>query len=422
MIMAAALAGPAFHAQAPSGSGAEPDLSALVPEAAVELALANNRSLARSRIDLAAAERTLKNAWNDLLPGVSLSAGTSRSSATEATNLYGSLSASVTLSPVVAAAVGQARAAYESQKLAYENSRRTLELGVRKSFYSLVLAGENIAVLRQSVASAQAAYEQAEAKRRVGLATELDVLSAQVNLENLKPSLGNALLNQQSALADFKLLLAVDQDRELVLKGSLDEAAALSGLEFSGLAGESPSVKRLRATVETARAGLKAARTVVRSPSLTLSGSYRPSSSNSGPWKDNGSISATLALSLDNLLPWSNARENEARAGDSLAKSESELEEARISASVSLETLQRKVEKSLAALKARRLTVTLAERTYRLTEDAYRFGTKDLLNLQDAADSLQEARVKLLEEAYALVSALLDLEYALGVPFGTLGR
>lgn len=422
--LAAVLTTSALYAQSPSGSGAgsTADFSALTPEAAVELALAENRSLARSRVDLTAAERTLNNAWNDVLPGVNLSAGASRSSATEATTLYGSLGASVTISPSVIAAVGQARAAYESQKLAFETASRSLELEVRKSFYSLVLARENITVLRQAIATAQANYEQAEAKRRVGLATELDVLSAQVNLENLRPNLGSALLARENSLAQFKILLGVDQVRELTLKGSLDEAAALTGLDLAGLSGKGPAVARLEASVETARAGLRAARTLVRSPSLTLSGSYRPTSSNSGPWADNGSISAIVSLSLDNFLPWSSARENESKAGDSLAKTESELEEARISAAVQEKTLQRKIEQSFSVLKARRLTVALAERTYRLTEDAYKFGTKDLLNLQDAADSLQEARVKMLEEAYNLVSALLDLEYALGVPFGTLGR
>ena len=422
--LAVVLTSAALYAQSPSGSGAGPiaGFSALTPEAAVEHAVAENRSLARSRVDSHAAERNLKNAWNEILPGVDLSAGASRSSATEATTLYGSLSASVTFSPTVIAAVGLARAAYESQKLAYEASRRSLELEVRKSFYSLVLAQENITVLRQAIATAQANYEQAEAKRRVGLATELDVLSAQVNLENLRPNLGSALLARENSMAQFKILLGVDQDRELTLKGSLNEAAALTGLDLSGLSGEDPAVARLEASVETARAGLKAARTLVRSPSLTLSGSYRPASSNAGPWTDNGSISAIVSLSLDNLLPWSSARGNEFKAGDTLAKTESELEEARITASVQETALQRKIEQSLSVLKARRLTVALAERTYRLTEDAYKFGTKDLLNLQDAADSLQEARVKMLEEAYNLVSALLDLEYALGVPFGTLGR
>jgi hypothetical protein len=55
-------------------------------------------------------------------------------------------------------------------------------------------------------------------------------------------------------------------------------------------------------------------------------------------------------------------------------------------------------------------------------EDAYRRGTKDLLTLQNSGDSLDEAKVTMMKESYTLLAAVLDLEYAVGVPFGTLGR
>ena len=54
LILAAAVAVSAAKAQ-PGAASAE--TSGLTPEAAVELALANNPALVRSRVDLAAAER-----------------------------------------------------------------------------------------------------------------------------------------------------------------------------------------------------------------------------------------------------------------------------------------------------------------------------------------------------------------------------
>jgi outer membrane protein TolC len=101
---------------------------------------------------------------------------------------------------------------------------------------------------------------------------------------------------------------------------------------------------------------------------------------------------------------------------------ELELADARVSERLERETLSRTIENSRALIKARTLGVTLAERNYALTEDAYRHGTKDILSLQDASDSLVEAKVSLKKEEYALIAAVLELEYAVGVPFGTLGR
>lgn len=402
---------------------AAPDLAALTPEAAVELAVANNKSLARDRIDLAAAQRALDRSWNGALPGISLSAGTARASATDTTTTYGSVGASLTLTPSILLNVERARISSDTENLSYAIAVRDLELSVRKSYYSLILARSNIRVLEQSVETARKTWEQTEAKRREGMATELDALSARVNLENLKPSLESALVAYDSALAQFKQLLGLDQAQAIALAGSLDEAASIAALDFSGLSGESPAVAQARKAVDTARSGLKAARINVYSPAVALSAQYQPTkSSAASDWTDAGRLSALVSFSLDNLLPWSSARETADKAADSLAKAQSALEEAVTSADIKVRSLQKATDQSLASLKALRLTVQLAERKYTLTEEAHRYGTKDLLALQDAEDSLLKSRVNLLKEAYNLLSNLLDLEYALGVPFGTLGR
>lgn len=419
LILAAAVAVSAAKAQ-PGAASAE--TSGLTPEAAVELALANNPALVRSRVDLAAAERALSRAWNGAAPGITLSAGARRSAATEALTLSGTAGVSVTLAPRTLHEVRKARAALDVQSLAYETAARSLELEVRKSFYSLILARENLAVLHQALATAQKGYDQVEAKRGAGLASELDALSARVNLENLRPPLETALIAYEAQQARFRQTLGLEQGARLELAGSLAEASSISAVDFSGLSGESPAVASLRASLESARVQEAAARSATRSPALVLSGSYSPQSVDSGPWTDGGSLSATLSFSLDNLMPWSAARETADKARDTVIKTESQFEEARVEAEISVRSLERSLEQSLASLAARRLTVEMAERSYRLTEEAFKFGTKDLLSLQEAGDNLQEARANLLKEAFTLVSALLDLEYALGLPFGTLGR
>lgn len=426
LILAAAVAVSAARAQAapplPPAASTAGTAEALTPAAAVELALAGNLSLARSRVDLAAAERALARAWNGAAPGITLSAGARRSSAMEAVPLSGSAGISVTLAPRTLHEIRKARAALDAQTLAYDTAARSLELEVRKAYYSLALARENIAVLRQSLATAQKAYDQAEAKRKAGLASELDALSARVNLENLKPGLESALTAYETQKARFKQTLGLDPSAPLELAGSLAEASSVSKIELPVSFGDSPAVATLRSSLESARVAEAAARSATRSPSLLLSGSYSLQSTDSGPWKDGGSLSATLSFSLDNLMPWSAAREAADKARDAVIKAESQLAEGIVAADISRESLRRSIEQSLSSLQARRLTVEMAERSYRLTEEAYAFGTKDVLSLQKAGDTLQEARANLLKEAFNLVSALLDLEYALGLPFGTLGR
>ena len=57
-----------------------------------------------------------------------------------------------------------------------------------------------------------------------------------------------------------------------------------------------------------------------------------------------------------------------------------------------------------------------------MTKDAYNHGSRDLLSLQTASDSLLNARTDLAQQEYTLITKIINLEYTLGVPFGSLGR
>lgn len=391
---------------------------ALSLERAVATALANNESLARSRIDLEAAERAVGVSWNGLVPALSLGAGTSRPNDGESAS-YGLAQASLTLSSGLLSAGKQARLAYETALLAYGTAERDLELSVRKAYYSLGLSRKNITLIEQSIASAQKSYDQAEAKRKAGLAPELDALSALVTLEQLKPTLESARLSYDDALDSFRVLLGMDGGAAVDI-AAVDEAD-IKAVDVAGITAVSPSVSALEKQLAEARATLSAARSSVYSPSLSLSASYQPTYAMED-WSDSGSVTASVSFSLDDLLPWSNARSAAAAAEDAVAKLESQLASARKSAAMETSSLVKKIAQSRSALESMRLNETLAEKTYRLTEEAYRFGTKDILSLQSARDSLAQARLDVSKEAYTLRAAVLDLEYALGVPFGTLGR
>ena len=66
--------------------------------------------------------------------------------------------------------------------------------------------------------------------------------------------------------------------------------------------------------------------------------------------------------------------------------------------------------------------VELAQKTYDMTLTAYNHGSRDLLTLQNAADALLKAKTDRESKKFELISAVLDLENTLGLPFGTLGK
>jgi outer membrane protein TolC len=78
------------------------------------------------------------------------------------------------------------------------------------------------------------------------------------------------------------------------------------------------------------------------------------------------------------------------------------------------------LERTQISAEAQEQTLRLAEQSYRLTEQAYRAGLQDYFQVQNAAQSLQQAQVQMLEQQFNYINSLIDLEYAIGVPFGTL--
>ena len=66
--------------------------------------------------------------------------------------------------------------------------------------------------------------------------------------------------------------------------------------------------------------------------------------------------------------------------------------------------------------------VEIAQKAYDMTLAAYSHGSRDLLTLQNSADSLLKAKTDRESQLYNLISAVLDLENTLGIPFGSLGE
>ncbi len=403
-----------------AGVGAQGSISM---EEAVALALESNRSLERSRIDLDAAARTVSSAWNDVLPRLSVGASASQGGGQSA--IGAQATASLSLSMESLHARESAEPAYEAAALAYETTRRDVELSVRKAFYSLLLKKEKIRLAEQGLETARRSFEQVEARRKAGLATELDALSALVRLESQRPSLEASRIDYESSLDSFRQLLGFEGDGPIELEGSIEPALgtakAAESIDPEPAAFTAPSVRSLEASLAVAEASLAKARRAVCSPSLSLSAAYKPSLADASLERA-GSLSASLSLSLDGLLPWSDARLAVASAEDSVAKLRSQLAEARDKSEAGARALRRSIAQSIRSIEASRLSESLALKTYELTDEAYRFGTKDLLSLQAAQDSLAEARVRTSENAYALSQAVLELEYIMGVPFGSLGR
>jgi len=402
---------------------------------AVKTAIDRNLSLQRTSWDLAAKKRQVDNSWGVFVPSTSLSTAASR--ANNATNLLGnsitpswalsnSLSLSLSVNPSVFADLKTIGLNYRSGQLTYALARRSLEKNVRQAYYNLLLEQENLKLAQANLALKQKSLDDTRTKYKNGLAPELDVFSAQVALEQLKPqydSLETTFLNDSGQL---KVYLGLPLNQDIALQGSLDQAVESTlDLSVADSNADSPDVQQAKMTLEGDRLTQQSTQETAWFPTLTLSYSTVPTFSNpygaGSSWTDTqGALSLQLSYSLDSFFPWTTGKEKLNQADDALRSALSTLEETKINSDLARTNAARKIRQAAHSLDTQTLNVQLAQKTYDQSLDAYQKGTKDLLTLQNSEADLNQAKYDLLSQRYTLISTVLDLEYELDVPFGTL--
>ncbi len=420
----------------------------LTVEQAVATARDGNLGLVSPRIAAETKRRAESLAWNNFLPTVDVSGTLGRWNKEQSTyvftplptavalprwSLSASFSTQLMLNLALFEGVKSLRADYEAGLISYAQAEARLERDVRKSFYNLLLLQENMKLMEEQIEAARRRYEQARANYRAGTAPELSMLQAQVAYENLKPALQEMRIGYQAARDAFAMTLGLPRGAEVVPVGKIEPRYAnldADALISSGLASRL-DIQSLVKSMESLQIAETALKYRLWSPNLILGWNMDPSFSGD-PWKDDlfdgdkwsqrsGMFRATLSMRLNGLLPFTQDGQQLAQIRDQRESLRANLAQALRGAEMEIDGLVRRLEKSRTSHAALELNAGLAERAYRLSEEAYRAGAADLLDVQNAELELRKARLELLKEDYTYVTGLLDLEYAVGARFGSLG-
>ena len=373
--------------------------------------------------------------WNGISPSLSLSGGVNGSKpgtfdtfADSDPTVSWSASGSVSLNftPALATTIKSARLAYESGQMSYENTRRSIELSVRKTFYSLLYFNENLELQHRSLETARQTYESNLSKFNQGRLSEMNLLTSQYNYESKIPAVTNLHTTYENNLDNFKIILGLDLNDEIELTGSLVELAAaeLNNKLLDVNIEELPSIKMLLKNIESSENSLMATRFSAYGPSLSLSGS---AGTNGGikPSSDprvSLSYSATIRIPLDGYLPWSNGSVSVQAQKESLEKLKQNLEQTKKTTEISIRNSYNAIKQAKAQLAVYEKNMELMQKTYDMTRASYNAGSTDFLTLQKAEDNLYQAKYNVENQRYSIISAVLDLENTLGIEFGSLGE
>jgi len=413
-------------------------------EEAVDLAIRQNLSLKSQEVTLDTKKRKHDLVWNQWLPQIEVMgtlAHTNKASATRVGDysitspqgsIAGHLGITLDFSFALFEGMKTIRLDYEAGLVTIEKARIQMERDIRKAYYNMLLVEERIRLLKDSLTNAERQVAMAEANYRAGLAPRLNLLQAQVARDNLKPSIDQVEKGLAQAMAQFAVLLGLPYDTQFSLF-PLEERNLFIPLDVQDLVFQAsqkkPDILELRANIITMESARRAQAIQLYTPYLRFSWNYAPKFAGDpwnttwfkgSNWDDKGSFTLILGITLNNWFSFT-------KEGQGLKDQDNEIRAAKIGLSQMIQGTELEVYNTVLSLEQTRATaenlkntVDLAEESYRLTEAAYKSGLKDSIEVQNEELKLREARFNVLEQNFTYLQGLIDLEYALGVKFGTL--
>lgn len=412
------------------------DTAALSLEAAVERAVARNETVLEARAEQARAEGQVVEVRARSLPGITLDMGYTRNFQTPViffNNDEGTQQVTVgnpneyvvglrMEQPILDFSLGPARAAARLARRAsaaqVEAARVEVTLQTRMAYYQVLLDRALVRVQEQALAQARDRLAQVEAFREAGTASEFDLLTARVEVDNLRPGLLEARND-----------LELDRDR---LKRTIDLPLE-TPLQLTDTLADAASPPRLDAVVDEAlrsRPELQGQQTRVRLqeenlasedlsylPSLNLTAALerRVSSDEFAPPQRDFAQAASAGVSFS--LPLFDGR---ARAGR-IQQAEAALRGERIRLRRTREAIRLEVEQAHQTLRtaaeriaASRANVRRAERALEIAQTRFANGLSTQVELNDAELAVTRARSNFVQARYDWNVARARLDAAVG--------
>ncbi len=394
----------------------------------IELALQNNRDLRIAVLNIEQARAQLQIRRADEFPtlGVALSAqrqaaGTSSPGSGNISSIYSAGLAVTAYEIDFFGRVASLKDAAVAQFLATEEGRKTAEISliasVANTYLGLLADDELLLITQQTLATRQASYKLAKLRLDSGVASELDVRSAESLLEVANTAL--AQQTRQRALSENTLTLLVGQSVGPNLSGNRASLAQTilqdvpAGLP-SDLLVRRPDIRQAEQQLMAANANIGAARAAFF-PRISLTATAGTASSRLAGLFQTGTWGWTLAPQL--LLPIFDAGRN--RAG--LASSQAAEGIAVATYEKAIQTAFKEVSDALAGratfteqLRASQAQANAEAVRYRLADLRYQNGVASQLDQLDAQRSLFAARQAVVQTRLAQLQSQVTLYKTLG--------
>ncbi|MDE7451319.1 MAG: TolC family protein [Alistipes sp.] len=412
----------------------------LTLDAAVEMALSENPTIRVAEMEVARYDYVRRQTWGNLLPQVAVNGQINHTfikqnmskgfslGGDQYTTISGALDVTMPLfAPAVyrtlrmndtqmAAAVEEARA-----------SRVDLIAEVRKAFYNILLAKQSLVVLLESQATVQRTVDDTELQYRNGLMSEYDLLTAQVQLSNLKPTIIQTENSIAVAERLLKMYLSIPEEVDIEVVGELDSLrdAVLEGTEgLSTDVSENTDLRSLELQEELLVRQLRVSN-AGRWPTVGLFGNFTLSGNNMGAfnfqdmsvvqdgyyWQHPLYAGVQISVPLfSGLTKMNRARELK----NQIAQVGVQRDYLRRQVDVQVRSALNDLVTARETMFAQERTVEQALKAYSISDTRYRAGAGTILELNSAQLSQTQAQLNFSQAIYDYLTAKAEYDRIVG--------
>jgi outer membrane protein TolC len=400
----------------------------LTLEEAIRVALANNREILVAKEKIEETRQRIREAEAGYLPTINL--GGTYTHLNEAPSMsipgYGSIEMGKTdnylsefsisqplyTSGRLSYASKQANFGYQKAQEDLNNAQNKITFQVKKAFYGVLLAQENVKVTEKALGQAERHLAVVEDFLKVGVVSRFDLLRTQVEVANLKPDLiqaRNSLRLSQESLANLLSLSSASLELEdklafeplrITLEEAIDKALK-----------ERHDLRSLKLQKEMLEVALKLAQ-VQNKPNLALVGNYQYQNPSGGEDEWGEEWNLNLVLSIPFFDGWAN-RARIAQRRSQVKQINLSLQE--LEAGIDLEVKKAfwDLETSEERIHAQEKNIEQAEEALSIAEVRYKSGAITNLEVLDAQLTLTRARLGYFKALYDHNVAVAELEKAM---------
>jgi outer membrane protein TolC len=398
----------------------------LALDRALELALENNLSLKKSLIDIASAEYSASHLWWEIFPSISVSASVTLlpqtplfsgefNYNTDASFFNTSVGINFNFNAGIPFSLRNITLAYQKSLLDFEDAQKQIIIRITKSFFSLLTEKNNLDYLEDILSLAQRQFDKNQVSFNNGLISQLSLMQSRLGVETARYNLAVARTSYSNNMVEFLASLGLPPDEGIALSGeySVVRIEAQAEALINEHLPKRPDIVGRRREIERLTNVQRQTELSNRAPSLSLSASWRIS--NFDPFTDNVSASASFSIPVNPWIPGTQQNQNISNAARNLEKAVLDLQIAEDSARTQIRSLTAGLRNSWNSLEIARLSLGVAERSYQISEAGFNNGTVESLALEEARNSLANARQRLLQSELSYFNMTLDLCSALNI-------